>query len=161
MSDIVWVVNPKKDSLHDLILRLKDSYNEVLTYLGISLKTTNLDKLENIKLPMEYRQNLYLIFKEGINNSLKHSRCKNIFLNVNIRGEVLEMVLKDNGIGINGPGREIGNGLKNMEDRARIIGGKLKWKSAANDGTTITFIGKISGINKISYYIWRFFRVTN
>ena len=161
MSDIVWVVNPKKDSLHDLILRLKDSYNEVLTYLGISLKTTNLDKLENIKLPMEYRQNLYLIFKEGINNSLKHSRCKNIFLNVNIRGEVLEMVLKDNGIGINGSGKEIGNGLKNMGDRAHIIGGKLKWKSAANDGTTITFIGKISGINKISYYIWRFFRVTN
>ena len=160
MSDIVWVVNPKKDSLHDLILRLKDSYSEVLTYMGISLKTTNLDKLENVKLPMEYRQNLYLIFKEGINNSLKHSKCKKIFLNVNIRGEILEMVLRDNGIGINGSGK-IGNGLRNMEERARIIGGKLKWKSAPNDGTTIIFIGKINGINRISYYVRRFFRVTN
>ncbi len=74
MSDIVWVVNPRRDSLHDLIIRLKDSYNDVLAYKGILLKTTNLDKLENIKLPMEYRQNLYLIFKEGINNSLKHSK---------------------------------------------------------------------------------------
>ncbi|RPI71676.1 MAG: hypothetical protein EHM47_09705, partial [Ignavibacteriales bacterium] len=82
MSDIVWVVNPNKDSLHDLILRLKDSYSEVLTYMGISLKTTNIHQLENIKLPMEYRQNLYLIFKEGLNNCIKHSNCKNIFLNI-------------------------------------------------------------------------------
>src|SRR5690606_6383634 len=113
MSDIVWVVNPNKDSLHDLILRLKDSYSEVLTYMGISLKTTNIHQLENIKLPMEYRQNLYLIFKEGLNNCIKHSNCKNIFLNINIRGEILEMILRDNGIGIKNTVNETGNGLKN------------------------------------------------
>lgn len=161
MSDIVWVVNPSKDSLHDLILRLKDSYSEVLTYMGISLKTTNLHKLENVKLPMEYRQNLFLIFKEGINNSLKHSKCTNIYLNINIRGEILEMVLKDNGTGINSTTKEMGNGLKNMEERARIIGGKLKLKSPAGDGTTITFIGKINGINKFSFYINKYLRVKN
>ena len=161
MSDIVWVVNPRRDSLHDLIIRLKDSYNEVLTYLGISLKTTNLDKLANVKLPMEYRQNLYLIFKEGINNSLKHSRCNNIFLEVNIRSDVLEMILKDNGTGLNGAGKEVGNGLRNMEDRANAIGGKLKWRSVQNTGTTVTFVGKINGANKIAYYIKRFFNVTN
>ena len=129
--------------------------------MGISLKTTNLDKLENVKLPMDYRQNLYLIFKEGINNSLKHSRCSNIFLEVNIRGDVLEMVLKDNGIGLNGAGKEIGNGLKNMEERASAIGGKLKWRSVPNTGTTVTFVGKINGINKMSYFVKRFFNVTD
>ena len=118
MSDIVWVVNPKRDSLHDLIIRLKDSYYEVLASMGISLKTTNLDKLENVKLPMDYRQNLYLIFKEGVNNSLKHSKCNKIFLEVNIRGDVLEMILRDNGIGFNGAANDIRNGLRNMEERA-------------------------------------------
>ena len=160
MSDIVWVVNPRRDSLHDLIIRLKDSYSEILTFMNISLKTTNLDKLENVKLPMDYRQNLYLIFKEGINNSLKHSHCSNIFLEVNLRGDVLEMVLKDNGTGLNGANKEIGNGLKNMEGRANLIGGKLKWRSSQDIGTTITFVGKLNGVNKISYYLKRFFNVT-
>ena len=161
MSDIVWVVNPRRDSLHDLIIRLKDSYSEVLPYKGISLKITNLDKLENVKLPMEYRQNLFLIFKEGINNSVKHSKCTSIFLDVNIRGDVLEMILKDNGSGLNGINKELGNGLKNMEQRANAIGGKLKWRSILNTGTTITFVGKINSANKIAYSLKRFFNVTN
>ena len=60
MSDIVWVVNPSRDSLHDLIIRLKDSYSELFNSLEISFKTKNLEKLEDIKLPMEVKQNLYL-----------------------------------------------------------------------------------------------------
>jgi len=161
MSDIVWVVNPLRDSLHDLIIRLKDSYNDVLTYKGILLKTTNLDKLENIRLPMEYRQNLFLIFKEGINNSLKHSKCSQIILEANIRGDVLEMVLKDNGIGMRSDEKIMGNGLRNMEERARIIGGKLKWRSVSNSETTITFVGKIDSGNKLLYSVKRFLNVSN
>jgi len=160
MSDIVWVVNPKKDSLHDLILRLKDSYSEVLTYMGISLKTTNLHQLENIKLPMEYRQNLYFIFKEGINNAIKHSGCKNLYLNINLNKDTLEMKLIDNGTGMKELSKESGNGLKNMEERARIIGGKLDIDSDSS-GTTITFTGKINSIKKVSYYLKRFLRSVN
>src|SRR5690606_774801 len=160
MSDIVWVVNPKKDSLHDLILRLKDSYSEVLTYMGISLKTTNLHQLENIKLPMEYRQNLYLIFKKGINNAIKHSGCKNLYLNINLNKDNLEMKLIDNGTGMKELSKESGNGLKNMEERARIIGGKLDIDSDSS-GTTITFTGKINSIKKVSYYLKRFLRSVN
>ncbi|MCB0752208.1 MAG: hypothetical protein KDC52_12100, partial [Ignavibacteriae bacterium] len=72
MSDIVWVVNPNRDSLYDLIVRLKDSYAELLGELCINLQTSNLEKLISIKLPIEIRQNLYLILKESINNSIKH-----------------------------------------------------------------------------------------
>ena len=157
MGDIVWVVNPRRDTLHDLIIKLKDSYSEVLTYMGISMKTTNLDKLEDIKLPMEYRQNLYLIFKEGINNSIKHSKCSKIKLEVNIKGETLEMILRDNGIGIDNNGKQPGNGLKNMESRASSIGGVLKLKSGTNKGTTITFTGRIGDINKFLHLIKKVF----
>ena len=157
MGDIVWVVNPRRDSLHDLIIRLKDSYNDVLTYMGISLKTTNLDKLENVKLPMDYRQNLFLIFKEGINNSIKHSKCNTIKLEINIQGEILEMTLHDNGKGMDNNGKQPGNGLKNMENRAELIGGKLKWYSGSTKGTTVVFLGKIGGTNKFLHYFKRLF----
>jgi ligand-binding sensor domain-containing protein/two-component sensor histidine kinase len=149
MSDIVWVVNPKRDSLNDLILRIKDSYSEMLSFIGISFKTDNLEKLDEIKLPMAYRQNLYLILKEGINNCIKHSKCTEINLKVNVKGDTIEINLEDNGIGLNGANIASGNGLRNLENRAYSIGGSIKWESSPNRGTSIRFSGKLNGINKI------------
>lgn len=152
MSDIVWVVNPKRDSLHDLIIRLKDSYSDFLSSINISLNTTDLDKLDNIKLPMEYRQNLFLILKEGINNCIKHSHCKKIYLDANVRDNLIEMILKDDGIGLNNLNADHGNGLKNMKNRADAIGGKISWNSSKNEGTIIHFIGKINTLNKFKLF---------
>ena len=152
MSDIVWVVNPKRDSLHDLIIRLKDSYSEVLNSLGISFKTTNIDKIETVKLPMEFKQNLYLIFKEAINNAIKHSRCNRIILNANFRNDVIEISLSDNGIGFDKNKIEYGNGIRNIEDRAAQIDGKVKIKSSSDSGTSISFIGRLGKISKLKSY---------
>lgn len=143
MSDIVWVVNPKRDSLHDLMVRLKDSYGDILSSYQISFKIINLEKLVNLTLPMDYRQNLYLIFKEGINNAIKHSKCRKIVLEANVRGDVLELELSDDGIGFDLENHSYGNGIKNIESRAKQIGGKLKWKSSIANGTTIRFVGNI------------------
>ena len=149
MSDIVFVVNPERDSLYDLIIKLKDSYNEFLQSVGISFKVKNIDKTNDIKLPMEYKQNLLLIFKEGINNALKHSHCNKIVLEANVRGDVIEMILSDNGIGFDEPTVSFGNGLRNMETRADKINGRMKWRSTVDNGTVIRFIGRISRFNKI------------
>jgi len=143
LSDIVWVINPNQDSLYDLIIRLKNSYNEVFTYMGISFKTDNLEKLADMKLSMEYRQNLFLIFKEGINNCIKHSKCKKIALQVNIKGNVIQMSLKDDGQGLVEKSGRKGNGLVNIKTRAKIIGGKVYWHSVPNEGTTVNFIGRV------------------
>ena len=48
---------------------------------------------------MDVKQNLFLIFKEAINNSIKHSNCKRIVLEANLRNDVLEISLTDDGIG--------------------------------------------------------------
>ncbi|MBL1213099.1 MAG: hypothetical protein HND52_07070 [Ignavibacteriae bacterium] len=149
MSDIVWVVNPKRDSLYDLIVRLKESYRDFLSSLGISLKTNDLNRLSEIKLPMDYKQNLFLIFKEAIHNAIKHSECKNIFLEVLVKGDELEMSLKDDGIGMEKIGSVTGEGIRNIHNRAALIGGSLKWYSNLNEGTTLVFVGKINRANKI------------
>jgi ligand-binding sensor domain-containing protein/two-component sensor histidine kinase len=148
MSDIVWVVNPSRDSLHDLILRLKDNYSELLSSLGISFKSKNLETLKDVKLPMDVKQNLYLIFKEAINNSIKHSNCKQIMLESNLRNDVLEISLTDDGSGFDETIHSKGNGLKNMEKRAAQIKGRIKIKSSVNSGTSIRFIGKLGTTNK-------------
>ncbi len=149
MSDIVWVVNPKRDSLHDLIIRLKDSYSEILNSLGISFKTISIDKIEQIKLPMDFKQNIYLIFKEAINNAIKHSKCSKIILDANFRNDVIEISLIDNGNGFDEKTVHYGNGIKNIESRAAQIGGKIKIKSLLQTGTSIRFIGRIGKVSKL------------
>ena len=143
MSDIVWVVNPKRDSLYDLIVRLKDMYGELLSDLGIKLHTSNLEKLVTIKLPMDYRQNLYLILKESIHNCIKHSKCKNINLEILILKNKLFIKLIDDGIGFNVDQTVKGNGIINIRERGQRIGGKISIESVINKGTKIEFEGKI------------------
>ncbi len=143
MSDIVWLVNPKRDSLYDLILRLEDNYSELLSQTNISFTSKNLRSLENISLTMEHRQHLFLIFKEGINNCITHGNCTEINLNADVKGKMLNMVLEDNGKGFDTAINAMGNGLINMMDRAKKIGGDLKIISSAGYGTKIKYVGYI------------------
>jgi len=144
MSDIVWLVNPKRDSLYDLILRLRDTYTELSSYKSISFKSENLKSLEKVSLSMEHRQHLYLIFKEGINNCIRHSGCSEISLDAFVRGKRIEMILRDNGNGFEIENLPNGNGLSNIRNRAKKIGGSLKISSKIGEGTTLHFIGNIS-----------------
>ena len=143
MSDIVWLVNPNRDSLYDLILRLRDTYTELSSYASISFRSENLKSLEKVSLSMEHRQHLYLIFKEGINNCITHSECTEISLDAFIKGKRLEMVLKDNGTGFKINNDYNGNGLSNMKHRAKSIGGEIVINSKIGEGTTLIFVGNI------------------
>ena len=143
MSDIVWLVNPKRDSLYDLILRLRDTYTELSSYASISFRSENIKSLEKVSLSMEHRQHLYLIFKEGINNCITHSNCTEISLDAFIKGKKLEMILKDNGKGFDINEDFSGNGLENMKRRAKTIGGSVNILSTKGEGTTLMFVGNI------------------
>ncbi len=155
MSDIVWVVNPQRDSLYDLIIKLKDSYNEFLNTVGISFQVKNIDKTDDVHLPMDYKQNLLMMFKEAINNAIKHSNCKKITLEANVRNDVIELMLTDDGIGIENYNKTSGNGITNMENRAKKLGGRMKWRSEREEGTKVIFISKLSKFRKISSFFKR------
>lgn len=144
MSDIVWLVNPQRDTLYDLILRLEDTYSELLAMTNISFTSKNLKSLEKVSLSMEQRQHLFLIFKEGINNCLTHGECTQITLDAHLAGKSLEMILTDNGTGFNSDQKFMGNGLKNMHARAKQIGGTLIINSEIGKGTTLIYKGKIN-----------------
>ena len=143
MSDIVWVVNPNRDSLYELIVRLKDSYSELFFEMGITLQTSDLEKLVNIKIPMDVRQNLYLILKESINNAVKHSSCKTITLDIAQINKKMKIEITDDGSGFKLNQIRNGNGLYNMKQRADKINWKIRTDSEIGLGTKVTLEGKI------------------
>lgn len=141
MGDIVWLVNPRRDSLYELFLRLKDAYAELFAHAGAELHVGDLSPFEGARLPMAYRQDLHLLFQEALRNALRHSGCRRARLSVTLHGRHLEVELRDDGHGFD-PETRGGEGLETMHRRAERLGGRLHIDSSP-EGTVVRFVGRI------------------
>jgi len=142
--DFIWTLNPAQDSLHDVAIYLKDFGDELFDKTDVDFRVHGISKeLEEIKLPMEWRRHIILIFKEAMNNVIKHAECSSLMLNISLNYNILDISLKDNGLGCFNGKISPGQGLANMKNRAEIINGKLNIISDEGKGTTIQFIGEI------------------
>jgi ligand-binding sensor domain-containing protein len=137
LSDIVWVVNPQHDSLEKLLQKLEEYGTVTAITKNIKMIINAEPGISELKLSMESRHNVYLIFKEAINNAIKYSGATVINLGVNSIDRSVEIYLKDNGRGFDEAGVKKGNGLENMYKRAEEIGATLKVHSIADEGTLV------------------------
>lgn len=141
LGDIVWLINPRRDSLGELLLRLKDSYAELFAHAGAELVVGDLSPFEKVHLPMAWRQDLHLLFKEALHNALRHSGCRRAELAVTLHGRRLEVVLQDDGRGFDpNHGNGQGDGIETMRRRAGRLKGRLDLESSLA-GTTVRFTG--------------------
>jgi signal transduction histidine kinase len=90
-----------------------------------------------VKLSIEQRKNIYLIFKEAVNNAAKYSGTLKIDIDTSIHNKELQLIIKDEGGGFDHHKTKKGNGLGNMMNRAEELGGRLEIVSAPGEGTTI------------------------
>jgi len=135
MSDIVWMIKPG-DGEGNLKLRIEQYVYELNSDLNIDI-TTELGALEKENLTMEQRRNIYLIFKEAMNNALKYSGSGKVDIKTNVADKILTMMIKDYGTGFDQNTRRKGNGLGNMYKRAKELGGHLAIQSEPGKGTVI------------------------
>jgi hypothetical protein len=135
MDEIIWTINPSKEKVIDLLVRMQNFAQPLLESEGIQFNlVSNAPDLH--KLEMKVKRNFYLIFKELIYNAIRHARCTIIDVNVYKQNKLLVLEIKDDGIGINGAEYSDRNGLKNIKDRVSSIGGKLIITSENGKGTT-------------------------
>jgi signal transduction histidine kinase/streptogramin lyase len=80
MSDIVWAINPINDSIESMLVRMKEYAAELCEARGIELKFDADNSINHHKLDVAYRKNVFLIFKEAVNNAVKYSNCKNLLI---------------------------------------------------------------------------------
>ncbi len=137
LSDIVWVVNPQHDSLQKLLHKLEEYAIEMASVKKIKVQTDLPEKVSHLKLPMQSRRSIYLVCKEAINNAVKYSDCSLLQLKVKVADDKIDFSIKDNGRGFSESVIKKGNGLINMEQRAREIGAILQVDSGPGEGTTV------------------------
>jgi signal transduction histidine kinase/ligand-binding sensor domain-containing protein len=140
MSDIVWAVNPRRDHLHDLTERMRRFASDSFAAKDIDFEFRHPEEKQNTRLGTEIRKQVYLIFKESINNIAKHSECTEAEIDLQLTQGSLQLCIRDNGRGFdpnhagNGYG---GNGLRSMRERAKSLGGSIEVESEAHKGATI------------------------
>ncbi len=145
LSDIVWLVNPEKDSLQKLIERLEQYAEDMAEIKGMEVKISISPKLANINLPVESRRNIYMFCKEAINNAVKYSHANVIELHMHEteKGKI-EIAVSDDGKGIDKAKLQNGNGLVNMRQRAEDTGGEYLLETLPGQGTKVSLIFKIT-----------------
>ena len=140
MSDIVWSVDPDRDSLEELLVRMREFGASVLEPKEITYRF-DAQGDHNTALPPMVKSNLYLIFKEAVNNAAKHAQATAVSVDISYRNNRLKMTIVDNGRGLpdtNGTSRAHGgNGLRNMRKRAEEMNADLRIASTPQQGTTV------------------------
>jgi signal transduction histidine kinase len=138
MNDIVWAVNPKNDDFENVLERMRFFAAELLSGKNMLLKFEVDEKIKKLKFTMQQRKNIYLVYKEAVNNAYKYSGGTTVYVKITGESNMLHIVITDNGNGFEAAGKNGagGNGLTNMKNRAKEIGGKLTVSSTAG-GVTI------------------------
>lgn len=144
MSDIVWAINPANDDVKHLASRIQAHAATLCSLKNIQLQFECNEEMYSLKLSMEQRQNIFLLFKEAINNALKYAECSIITVQLRKQKEQLFLLIKDNGIGFDKEIVEDGNGLINMQKRAKDIGGNCSIQSTQGNGTIVEFTCSIT-----------------
>lgn len=137
LSDIVWSIHPNNDNLDQLLSKMQEFAAEILEPKGITYQFDVGDGAEYIKLDLEKRRNLFLIFKEALNNAAKYADSKHLEIKLKVEDHKLNLLIKDDGKGFDLQQTKKGNGLFNMQQRASMMGGSMTIESYPQMGTSI------------------------
>jgi signal transduction histidine kinase len=137
--DFLWSLGPEGDTLHDLMTYLSDFGVELFDRTDVEFSAEGVtETMRGVALSMESRRHIGSIFKEAMNNALRHSGGRHVKLLARLSREDFEIELRDDGRGWQRTSVRAGNGLKNMELRARKIDGTIRIASSPGGGSTIT-----------------------
>lgn len=156
LDEIVWAIDPRHDTLDSLIGYMGRFAQELLGAATIRCRLDVPVDVPAWPLTAEIRHNLFLAFKEALNNVVKHADATEVRISLEIREHAFVLALRDNGRGFardqppaNTDGRiASGNGLHNIQRRVARMGGQCDISSQIGQGTVIAFVIRVPSLNR-------------
>ncbi|WP_198141236.1 sensor histidine kinase [Verrucomicrobium spinosum] len=135
MRDLVWMVQPGMPG--DLVSGLRLTAGRMLS--GMSVQFHPPETALPPRLELEFKRELFLIFKETLQNIARHSGAKSVVISFTREGRLLVVRIKDDGKGLPKAGENPtpGNGLENMRQRARSLRGEVRLISPEDGGCEV------------------------
>ena len=137
MNEIIWSMNSRNDSLPNLIAYIRHQVVEFFEPFTIKLRIVTPEYIPETVISGEMRRNIVLAVKEALHNIVKHANATQVEVHFRLEND-LKILVCDNGTGIDQ--REIrhhNNGLRNMEERMKAIGGDFILNG--EEGTIVSF----------------------
>ena len=140
LDEIVWAVNPSNDTLEGLTNYVCKYAQEYLALAGLRYRADMPAQLPVIPIPPEVRHNVFLAFKEAVNNVVKHAQASEVRVRLQLQPGNFALSIEDNGRGMGGrdanatPAR---NGLRNMRKRMEDIHGEFSINPGTGGGTIV------------------------
>lgn len=138
MSDIVWAINPARDHLTDLSRRMRQFVSDICTARQIEFRFLTPPSEGDLTVKANMRREVFLLFKEAVNNMVRHSCCSRAELELRASEGELVLQVRDNGRGFDPASVDAGHGLRSMRERTDALGGRLDLLSQPGRGTTVT-----------------------
>jgi signal transduction histidine kinase/ligand-binding sensor domain-containing protein len=141
MSDIVWSINPEKDHFGDLVQRMRRFASDLLTSKGLNFQFLAPEAAADIVVSSNIRREVFLIFKETVNNIVKHSQATSVRIELAVENNEVMFRITDDGVGFdpeNPAPTSGGHGIGGMRERVQDLGGKLHIISEFGAGTTVS-----------------------
>lgn len=139
MNDMVWSMRMDIADSMTLNSRIINFGAELLTAKNIACKYTIEEEAFRCFSTYEDRKNVLLILKEGLNNIAKYSNANNASVSLKKEYQLVKMEIWDDGIGFEPTTATKGNGLNNMEARAKSLKGSFTLQTAPGSGTLLRF----------------------
>ncbi|TDW96948.1 7TM diverse intracellular signaling domain-containing protein [Dinghuibacter silviterrae] len=137
MDDLVWSIHPRNDSLEHLLMRVRHFATTLFEAKGIEYDISIQKDIGEVRLPMDFRQHVYLVLKEAINNLVKYAGAQQAYIRVGFDARHLELSVRDDGRGFDTTQSRKGNGLEGMRKRAEMMGATLTIVSEPGAGTEV------------------------
>ncbi|MBO9676550.1 MAG: hypothetical protein J7577_24120 [Sphingobacteriaceae bacterium] len=145
-KDILWALDPHSDNLFEILVHIKNFGIDLFQNTGVDFKMEGvLAKYEKLHLSMEFNRNLTLIFKEMLNNVLKHANATQVLIMViETDHDTINILTTDDGQGFDLESVERGRGLNNIQTRCKRIKSTFQISSVKGKGTTTTISTRIA-----------------
>ena len=142
LRDIIWLVDPKHDTLADLVRKMRRIRHTMLNGTACTFEVSG--SVAPHLLDMDTMRNVFLLYKEALHNIAKHAGAQHVTIRVDEQDGHFTLQIRDDGRGFDAAAVERGHGLANMRRRAQAVGGRIAIDSIPGRGTTITFSAKMA-----------------
>jgi ligand-binding sensor domain-containing protein/signal transduction histidine kinase len=150
LDEIVWAANPSNDTLDSLITYACKYAQEYLALAGLRYRAEVPPQLPAVTIPPEVRHNVFLAFKEAVNNVVKHAQATEARVRLRLQSGNFTLEIEDDGRGIgslDAPAAQARNGLRNMRKRMEDIHGEFSISGGARGGTVVRLVAPISNLS--------------
>ena len=138
LDEIVWAVNPRNDTLADLLDYAGQYALDFLRAAGVRCRIDFPAAPPVRELSGEVRHGLFLAVKEALNNIVKHAHATEVSLQAAVDEKGLRWEISDNGRGFEmSPDNALADGLRNIQKRLAEMGGRCEIISRVGGGTRV------------------------